>query len=158
PGGPRRRESPRLVGGIAIEDRRLVHIAAPEPHDGALLQVDGGGEDHGGGWIAGNKRADRGSQPDLPLLCSGGSRGDCEVSIRHGCWTGVPRAICCLQRYPPLRRSMRRLDFVDSLRGLAAIYVVVYHMLLLPAPNLGVPHWAHDVAFSGGTAVTLFFI
>ena len=34
---------------------------------------------------------------------------------------------------------MRRLDFVDSLRGLAAIYVVVYHMVLLPDPNLWYP-------------------
>ena len=53
---------------------------------------------------------------------------------------------------------MRRLDFVDSLRGLAAIYVVVYHMVLLPEPNLLVPHWAQALAHHGGTAVRLFFV
>jgi peptidoglycan/LPS O-acetylase OafA/YrhL len=56
------------------------------------------------------------------------------------------------------RGYMRRLDFVDSLRGLAAIYVVVYHMVLLPDPNLLVPHWADAIAHHGGTAVRLFFV
>ena len=53
---------------------------------------------------------------------------------------------------------MRRLDFVDSLRGLAALYIVVYHMTLVPNPHLEVPHWAQAVVLSGGTAVTLFFV
>lgn len=52
----------------------------------------------------------------------------------------------------------RRLVFLDSLRGLAAIYVLVYHMLLLPQPNLVPPHWAEKAALAGGTGVTLFFI
>jgi peptidoglycan/LPS O-acetylase OafA/YrhL len=54
--------------------------------------------------------------------------------------------------------KLRRLDFVDSLRGLAAIYVVFYHMAKLPNPTLTVPHWAHDYVINGGTAVTLFFV
>jgi peptidoglycan/LPS O-acetylase OafA/YrhL len=37
---------------------------------------------------------------------------------------------------------MRRLDFVDSLRGLAALYIVAFHTALVPKPNLAVPHWA----------------
>jgi peptidoglycan/LPS O-acetylase OafA/YrhL len=53
---------------------------------------------------------------------------------------------------------MRRLDFVDSLRGLAALYIVVFHMTLVPDPHLEVPHWAQAVVLSGGTAVTLFFV
>jgi peptidoglycan/LPS O-acetylase OafA/YrhL len=53
---------------------------------------------------------------------------------------------------------MRRLDFVDSLRGLAALYIVVYHMALVPHPRLEAPHWAQAVVLSGGTAVTLFFV
>jgi peptidoglycan/LPS O-acetylase OafA/YrhL len=53
---------------------------------------------------------------------------------------------------------MRRLDFVDSLRGLAALYVVVYHMMVVPDPHLKVPHWAQLVVFYGATAVALFFV
>jgi len=53
---------------------------------------------------------------------------------------------------------MRRLDFVDSLRGLAAIYIVAYHTSLLPRPTLLVPHWAQAIVLDGGSAVRLFFI
>ena len=51
-----------------------------------------------------------------------------------------------------------RLDFVDALRGLAAVYVVVYHMVYVPQPALDVPHWAYLVVAGGHSAVTLFFI
>lgn len=54
--------------------------------------------------------------------------------------------------------KLKRLDFLDALRGLAAAYVVVYHMILLPAPNLVAPDWAYKVAHSGGTGVMLFFV
>jgi peptidoglycan/LPS O-acetylase OafA/YrhL len=53
---------------------------------------------------------------------------------------------------------MRRLDFVDSLRGLAALYIVAFHTALVPKPNLAVPHWAQAIVLSGGSAVTLFFV
>lgn len=64
---------------------------------------------------------------------------------------------------PPAGAAMtpvtrRRLGFLDSLRGLAAVYVLVYHMLLLPQPNLVPPQWAEKAALAGGTGVTLFFI
>lgn len=52
----------------------------------------------------------------------------------------------------------RRLEFLDALRGLAAVYVLVYHMLLLPQPNLLPPQWAEKAALAGGAGVTLFFI
>lgn len=52
----------------------------------------------------------------------------------------------------------RRLDFLDALRGLAAAYVVLYHLVLLPQPNLQVPLWANKFVHAGGTGVTLFFI
>jgi peptidoglycan/LPS O-acetylase OafA/YrhL len=54
--------------------------------------------------------------------------------------------------------KLKRLDFLDALRGLAAAYVVVYHMILLPNPNLVAPDWAYKVAHSGGTGVMLFFV
>jgi peptidoglycan/LPS O-acetylase OafA/YrhL len=53
---------------------------------------------------------------------------------------------------------MRRLDFVDGLRGLAALYIVVYHMTLVPNPHLEVPHWSQAVVLNGGSAVALFFV
>lgn len=52
----------------------------------------------------------------------------------------------------------RRLAFLDALRGLAAVYVVVYHMLLIPQPALAAPRWAEKFAMAGGTGVTLFFL
>lgn len=57
--------------------------------------------------------------------------------------------------YPDHRR---RLEFLDALRGLAAVYVVIYHMLLIPQPHLTAPRWAEKFAMAGGTGVTLFFI
>lgn len=51
-----------------------------------------------------------------------------------------------------------RLGFLDSLRGLAAVYVVVYHMLLIPQPALVSPLWAEKFAHSGGNGVMMFFI
>jgi len=53
---------------------------------------------------------------------------------------------------------MRRLPFLDSLRGIAAIYVVFYHMALLPNPKLLLPDWASTFVLTGGTGVTLFFV
>ena len=34
-----------------------------------------------------------------------------------------------------------RLNFIDSLRGWAAFYVVCYHLALLPNPDLAIPAW-----------------
>jgi peptidoglycan/LPS O-acetylase OafA/YrhL len=51
-----------------------------------------------------------------------------------------------------------RLDFIDALRGLAALYVVAFHAVLIPDPPLGVPGWLAPVLLNGGTGVTLFFV
>jgi peptidoglycan/LPS O-acetylase OafA/YrhL len=51
-----------------------------------------------------------------------------------------------------------RLEFLDALRGLAAAYVVIYHMTLMPQPQLVLPRWAEKFTLMGGTGVTLFFI
>ena len=50
--------------------------------------------------------------------------------------------------------KLRRLDFLDALRGLAACYVVFYHMIFLTTPNLVLPAWAHMWAINGGAGVT----
>jgi peptidoglycan/LPS O-acetylase OafA/YrhL len=51
-----------------------------------------------------------------------------------------------------------RLDFLDALRGLAAAYVVIFHMILISDPDLGVPAWAQLIAMNGGSGVILFFV
>jgi peptidoglycan/LPS O-acetylase OafA/YrhL len=56
------------------------------------------------------------------------------------------------------RENMRRLGFVDSLRGLAALYVVMPHMVYMSRPNLPLPHWAQTIVPAGGVGVTLFFV
>lgn len=63
-----------------------------------------------------------------------------------------------IQASPPRTAEPRRLDFLDALRGLAAVYVIAYHLIYIPSPNLAVPAWARLWAVNGGTGVTLFFV
>jgi peptidoglycan/LPS O-acetylase OafA/YrhL len=51
-----------------------------------------------------------------------------------------------------------RLDFIDALRGFAALFVFSYHLALLPNPDLSLPWWSSKIILSGGTGVTLFFV
>ncbi|MDI6741375.1 MAG: acyltransferase [Smithella sp.] len=52
-----------------------------------------------------------------------------------------------------------RLDFLDSLRCFAIIYVVVSHLILIPQPPLAIPSWIAPLLINGGYAgVSLFFI
>jgi hypothetical protein len=41
------------------------------------------------------------------------------------------------------------------LRGLAALYVLVYHLALVPIPALAVPDWMAGFVLFGGSGVTL---
>jgi len=59
---------------------------------------------------------------------------------------------------PALISSGDRLDGVDALRGIAALYVFVYHLALIPQPALSVPGWAGKYILTGGTGVSLFFV
>ena len=52
----------------------------------------------------------------------------------------------------------KRIEGIDSLRGLAALYVLLYHTALIPSPALSVPSWARSLVMAGGTGVTLFFV
>lgn len=54
--------------------------------------------------------------------------------------------------------NMKNLPFLDSLRGIAALYVVMFHMTFLPQPNLETPGWASAFVHFGETGVTLFFV
>lgn len=54
--------------------------------------------------------------------------------------------------------TIPRLDYLDALRGFAALYVVVYHISLMPKPALNLPEWARSFVNYGGSGVTLFFI
>lgn len=57
---------------------------------------------------------------------------------------------------PPSLKN--RLAFIDALRGLAALYVLVLHTAFVPEPALALPIWAEKFISFGGTGVTLFFI
>ena len=56
------------------------------------------------------------------------------------------------------KRILDRFAHIDTLRGLAALYVFLYHLALIPEPDLGIPYWAKRIVLSGGSGVTLFFV
>lgn len=55
-------------------------------------------------------------------------------------------------------QSLHHLKFIESLRGLAALYVVLFHVVFIPNPNLSLPSPACPFISGGGTGVALFFI
>lgn len=56
------------------------------------------------------------------------------------------------------KKHVDRLDSIDALRGLAALYIFVYHLILIPQPNLLTPPLMHTIFLNGFTGVTLFFV
>jgi hypothetical protein len=54
--------------------------------------------------------------------------------------------------------NSKHLSSVEALRGVAAVYVVCFHMTWLPSPPLGIPGWLRPLILSGGTGVALFFV
>jgi peptidoglycan/LPS O-acetylase OafA/YrhL len=52
----------------------------------------------------------------------------------------------------------RRLQFLDALRGIAAVYIVICHMALMPRPSLALPGWAQAMADAGTHGIALFFM
>jgi peptidoglycan/LPS O-acetylase OafA/YrhL len=51
----------------------------------------------------------------------------------------------------------KKLDFIDSLRGVAALYVLIYHLSLATTPAVTAPGWIEPITGSGGCGVMLFF-
>jgi len=54
--------------------------------------------------------------------------------------------------------SKNRLAFLDGLRGLAAIYVLAYHVIMSPQPPLAAPDYIGPVIQFGYSGVVLFFV
>jgi peptidoglycan/LPS O-acetylase OafA/YrhL len=52
----------------------------------------------------------------------------------------------------------KKLDFIDALRGFAALYVVLYHFSLITSPMAVAPRWLAPLTGLGGSGVTLFFV
>lgn len=54
--------------------------------------------------------------------------------------------------------AKKRLPFMDSLRGLAALYVVCFHVAMLPSQQFILPDWLRPFIVNGATGVQLFFV
>ncbi len=54
--------------------------------------------------------------------------------------------------------AKQRLAFLDALRGLAAVYVVLYHVMAMPAPQVRPDAWLAALVAAGATGVALFFV
>jgi peptidoglycan/LPS O-acetylase OafA/YrhL len=52
----------------------------------------------------------------------------------------------------------KNLAFIDTLRGLAALYVVVFHLSVITTPQAVPPQWLGPVIGAGGSGVFLFFL
>jgi peptidoglycan/LPS O-acetylase OafA/YrhL len=51
-----------------------------------------------------------------------------------------------------------KLQFIDSLRGFAALYVLTFHFSLITDPRALAPRWLAPFTAFGGSGVTLFFV
>lgn len=54
--------------------------------------------------------------------------------------------------------TSNRLAFLDAMRGLAAVYVVLFHVMAMPSPALATGPVMGAVLAMGGTGVALFFV
>jgi peptidoglycan/LPS O-acetylase OafA/YrhL len=50
------------------------------------------------------------------------------------------------------------MAFIDTLRGLASLYVLVFHLSLITTPQAVPPSWLAPIVGAGGCGVMLFFI
>jgi peptidoglycan/LPS O-acetylase OafA/YrhL len=64
-----------------------------------------------------------------------------------------------MEKGAEVEKKRGRLAFLDSLRGVAALYVVAFHLLYVPEPPPVAGNWVLSrIAEFGGTGVFLFFI
>jgi len=54
--------------------------------------------------------------------------------------------------------GLKRLAAIDASRGWAALYVVSFHLAMMPGTGAEVPEWLKPMISAGGSGVTLFFI
>ncbi|MGH6761886.1 MAG: acyltransferase family protein [Phyllobacterium sp.] len=54
--------------------------------------------------------------------------------------------------------SPKRMEYLDALRGWAALWVVVVHIAMLPNPRIPVPDWLDIFVVNGVMGVELFFV
>lgn len=52
----------------------------------------------------------------------------------------------------------KKLEFIDALRGIAALAIVIYHLVYIPLPNLKYPLVVDKFIRNGGSGVILFFV
>jgi peptidoglycan/LPS O-acetylase OafA/YrhL len=52
----------------------------------------------------------------------------------------------------------RRLEHIDALRGLAALAIILFHLVRVPNPNLPVPDYLNFIPSRFGLGVPMFFI
>lgn len=58
----------------------------------------------------------------------------------------------------PLLETTAHLGAIDALRGLAALYVVAFHLLFIPTTKVAAPAFASSFLHAGHSGVTLFFV
>jgi peptidoglycan/LPS O-acetylase OafA/YrhL len=90
-----------------------------------------------------NEKRKRAKQPTIQMIVPGGPS-------RSGPPAGPPAGDVVT---PP-----QKLAFIDALRGLAALYVVVFHLSLITTPKAVPPEWLAHFIGSGGSGPMLFFI
>ena len=55
-------------------------------------------------------------------------------------------------------KSPNHIEAVDALRGLAAVLVVLFHLIFVPVPNLEMSPIVRPMVVAGGSGVVLFFV
>lgn len=59
---------------------------------------------------------------------------------------------------PMSKKTTERIEFLDVLRGVAALYTVIFHLALAPNPRLELPNWLASFVYFGYSGVMLFFV